>query len=660
MAGEIDEPFSISFQADSLHSGSVSFGRFEKEPLFWERRSSFSHNRYLEEVEKFSKPGSVIEKKAYFEAHFKKKGIRFPGSSEVHYGRGNQTSEIDDAENEGYRDESDNVNEVDCRDQFDKNSLDEVGCREEFDHRNEGSPFDYDYENEWAKFDHPNEGGQYGNENENVQFDHEIVGGRCASFDKSHECSEHRREGEVIECEREGDRALSSNIQVEAAEVNADIVVGDFSKVVEDEETDQSGIGFGKPLKYDEPEKEVEQNLNDSMVHVDESFKSIDSSSKSGRVWEADAAGLDDQKNIAPKFEASVEGKSIKPRLKSQVKPSSFHINISYGTPKTAAKGHIQMEKEPPGRMETKRLSSQAATPFRRALHKSSRKEECRRSNGKFNVENKSVKGGPRVKKAVEAQPSHSNKTQPVAHQTPSRLPQKVYSPLPDKKTVSAAFNFKSAEQAERRKELEEKMHAKEAEMNQIQARTQEKTEAEIKQLRKSLNFKAKPMPSFYHVAATPGSNGSKATSSNTKSTNVRTKSMSQGSGATGRSHLVTAANNKTLSASNIPQSTGEVHRPRVECSQVGFVSTSPDDNHSHAKIVTQNLVTGKKDREKGDSNLQQNHMLESGEVRKDRKVDGRPKVGAYRNSSEMVRKNMKGGGITSDSSIGHLAMVTS
>lgn len=43
------------------------------EPLAWEKWSAFSHNRYLEEVERFSKPGSVAQKKAYFEAHYKKK-----------------------------------------------------------------------------------------------------------------------------------------------------------------------------------------------------------------------------------------------------------------------------------------------------------------------------------------------------------------------------------------------------------------------------------------------------------------------------------------------------------------------------------------------------------------------------------------------------------
>ncbi|KAF8090653.1 hypothetical protein N665_0470s0018 [Sinapis alba] len=50
---------------------SVSFGRFASESLQWEKWSAFTQNRYLEEVERFTKPGSVAEKKAFFEAHFK-------------------------------------------------------------------------------------------------------------------------------------------------------------------------------------------------------------------------------------------------------------------------------------------------------------------------------------------------------------------------------------------------------------------------------------------------------------------------------------------------------------------------------------------------------------------------------------------------------------
>ncbi|XP_022134473.1 protein WVD2-like 7 isoform X2 [Momordica charantia] len=51
---------------------SVSFGRFTSESLAWEKWSTFSQNRYVEEAEKFSRPGSVAQKKAFFEAHYKK------------------------------------------------------------------------------------------------------------------------------------------------------------------------------------------------------------------------------------------------------------------------------------------------------------------------------------------------------------------------------------------------------------------------------------------------------------------------------------------------------------------------------------------------------------------------------------------------------------
>ncbi|XP_030544720.1 uncharacterized protein LOC115751125 isoform X2 [Rhodamnia argentea] len=52
---------------------SVSFGRFvSEESLSWEKWSSFSRKRYVEEAEKYSRPGSVAEKKAFFEAHYKK------------------------------------------------------------------------------------------------------------------------------------------------------------------------------------------------------------------------------------------------------------------------------------------------------------------------------------------------------------------------------------------------------------------------------------------------------------------------------------------------------------------------------------------------------------------------------------------------------------
>ncbi|CAN7059264.1 hypothetical protein IGI04_015610 [Brassica rapa subsp. trilocularis] len=53
-------------------SQSVSFGRFATENLEWGKWSSFSHKKYVDEAEKYSQPGSVAQKKAFFDAHYKK------------------------------------------------------------------------------------------------------------------------------------------------------------------------------------------------------------------------------------------------------------------------------------------------------------------------------------------------------------------------------------------------------------------------------------------------------------------------------------------------------------------------------------------------------------------------------------------------------------
>ncbi|XP_062170965.1 protein WVD2-like 7 isoform X3 [Alnus glutinosa] len=626
MAGEIDESYSFSFQqADSLHSGSISFGRFENESLSWERRSSFSHNRYLEEVEKCSKPGSVIEKKAYFEAHFKKKGLLRPNSSDCHNDGEYQTGENDVLES-----------------------------REEFEHVNEGS-----------------------------QSSH------YALFDESPKGSEYHGEYEVTGCEMKNPDFSFSVPQMESALNNADVLV-DFVNAEETHqvETDRDkflSVNDGPEIKVDhspsgdavnankssksianyEPGIEENQNLDCDAVTADKSAKGTDPSSKTGPAVKVDKNSLERSPNPSPKLRAATETKPLKPRVKSQANVVRDKRDISGASSKDPAKKPSRKERENSLRNNIEKNSARADVPTTHTVHRTPILEDSRSRKAKLIHDNKSGEKESRRKKVGESQPS-STKAEPRGHQKANRLNHTVNSTKADVKPGAAAFSFKSDERAERRKELEEKMHAKEADMNQIQARTQEKKEAEIKQFRKSLNFKAMPMPSFYHVAVSPGSDGKKVILSNNTVNKARTKSTSPGSrAAAGSKSCLKAGNDQSPNTSESVNTTEpldaseETNCPRAEHSEGSAISQTPSTNQSCSPEATAgNEVAGRKEREKEkDTGLHKCCVSESHKVTKGQRIEGKQKVGAQTSSNEMSRKDMKGISIGSRSRMGHLTV---
>ncbi|MCD7451862.1 hypothetical protein HAX54_013575 [Datura stramonium] len=679
MAGDIEEPFRLSFQADSWQSGSISFGRFENEALCWERRSSFTHNRYLEEVEKYSKPGSVTEKKAYFEARFRRKALLRQSSSDWQNGAESQASENDGPENTGYEGDFEHVNEIGHSACFVESHDRSANLLENEKYQasendvteNEGYGGDFEHVNEVghsARFDENHDRSTHLSKNEKCQAentgydgDFEIVNevGDSARFEESLDGS-HDGDIEVTECGGEDSIILHSGSQTEQAANNSHVL----QSVPEHLEAEANFLLDAGNSAYPVPEIEVKEKLEGQDSSMEFSSNSVDLSSNAHTTEKDGSVSSEPQRSSSSKVRTASQSRNTKSRMLSQVSVASGKGTIS-------KQAYKDMPRKPNRRHSDASLTQKGEKPgldapgaLLRPTARMPKPEVC--SGSKANVHNlqKSTEQQPRARKAVASRASCTEKVNHRVHQSVNRDKQSVISCQPGMKQNGSTFRFKSEERAKKRKEffmkLEEKVHAKEEETHQLQARTQEKKEAEIKQLRRSLNFKATPMPAFYREPSRR-SEKNKELASNTKSGKSQSRPSTPGARATSAT-----ANNVPCSRAEIdnrwnvadsPQVSEVTNHPSAELSDSSVPSSAPTSKTS-LQTRSNRTVAPKREQEKRQVlNSPRPRTSDTNNRNKDSKAEEKKKVVARRTGNSAMRKDIRSIDLSHSTRVGRLAV---
>lgn len=636
MAGDIEEPFRLSFQADSWQSGSISFGRFENESLCWERRSSFTHNRYLEEVEKYSKPGSVTEKKAYFEERFRRRALLSQSSSEWQNGTESQASENDGPENTGYEGDFEHVNETGHSACFVENHDRSANLLENEKYQAENTGYDGDFER-------VNEIG------DSARFEESLDGSNNGDI-------------EVRECGGEDSIILHSGSLTEQA-INSSNVLQSIPEHLETEAKFHLNAGNSA---FDDPKLEIDlkEKLEDQDSSMEFSLNSVDLSSNAHTTEKDGSVSSEPQRSSFSKVRSASQSRDTKSRMLSQV-------NVASGKGKQA---HKDMPRSPNRRHSDVSLTQKGAKPRLNTpgtlLHPIARMpnpEVC--SGSKANVLNqqKSTEQQPRARKAVTSRASCTEKVSHRVYQSVNRDKQSVNSCQPEVKQNGSSFRFKSEERARKRKEffskLEEKVHAKEEETHQLQARTQEKKEAEIKQLRRSLNFKATPMPAFYRE---PGrrSEKNKELASKTKSSKLQSRPSTPGARATSATKNTVPCSraeidnrcsiNEHQNVADSPQVSEVTNHPSAELSDSSVPSSAPT-----SKTYQQTrAVASKKEQDKRQvANSPRPRTSDTNKCSKGFKAEEKTKVVARRTGNSTMRKDIRSVDLSHSTRVGRLAV---
>ncbi|KAK1432717.1 hypothetical protein QVD17_09615 [Tagetes erecta] len=447
---------------------SVSFGRFTSESLAWEKWSAFSNKRYVEEAKSYAQPGSVAQKKAFFEAHYKKVAAQKAAAAAAAAA----------AEQEKAR-----------------SQIEECGIET-----------------------------NYGAHDSEAMLDTSKLQQVVLSLKLAV-----NEEQQIISQDAAADHSSIVNVveelQTEKILVAADVKNKELSNNTQDLEDHVSVSEDSRTSQMDRPLLKSKLNTDQEVLQPKirrkpavPSFRSPSVGKKQSRIPYSPGkyvASMHSKKEnmVTPRTKnpntmETVDKKRSAPRsLYTLMKSGSFKEPFKVNTPVV------------PKNESAKLAPSAHSTPKRSAT-------PMKTPSKVTNVVNKQPLATPSVKQTT---PSVKQTTPSLKQTTPS-LKQRMETPVhpsavgsktPGQKwhifsavskslsayrnklqspTVSSPFTLRTEERAARRKQkLEEKFNEKEQQKAQLQTTLKEKAETEFRRLRQSFCFKARPLPSFYN-----------------------------------------------------------------------------------------------------------------------------------------------------------------
>ncbi|KAI3779275.1 hypothetical protein L2E82_08921 [Cichorium intybus] len=520
---------------------SVSFGKYDNDSLSWEKWSTFSSpNKYLDEVGKCSTPGSVAQKKAFFEAHYKKIAAMKAAAELLDQ---EKAAETGPSRSDDYTEDNSEEIKEEHEEGFESKPQVEVSTMAGSEKSQNENPEDATSVKDESVQDKTLIA--VNNNSDNLE---EAISVKDESFqDKSiitlNNVSENLEEGISVK-DVQDKPLITLNNNGDNQEVAISVKDESFrdesipvNKVlnINGEKLDEAVLVNNESMKLvkqhfkveiDDPEKQetpkpkaqnVAKKVNANPTKVEKNLVTMKKKSKSPEILSSTKLLKPKATPITTPMTAVTRSSSKKANATSassssksiRTAPMSLHLSMSMNSVNSDTASSVTSSRRRSLFMEQmgdKDIVKRAFKTFQNRVNQLTVSDE--RSSGSKQIQTKESE-----QKATQKENERSRKATEKINPTRSRVSTTWKSESSGShkgvgvderrsKAASTSVVLRSNERAERRKEffknLEEKSNAREAERTQINSKSKEVKEAEIKKLRQNLSFKAKPMPSFY------------------------------------------------------------------------------------------------------------------------------------------------------------------